>query len=94
MTNMMISSLTLSTFHSCQATYQQAHHMVFTFRSLSDMQDATYIMMTFVGIVINFQSQSKCFTAKLKIAIAFRIFIVQIPFKYAHFEHLNKLSRF
>ena len=43
---------TLSTFRSCQVTYRLALHMVFTFRSLSDMQDAAHIMMT-LDISIN-----------------------------------------
>ena len=33
-------------FHSCQVSYHLALHMVFIFRSLSDMQDAAHIMMT------------------------------------------------
>ena len=52
MTNMMPSTFTLSTFHSCQVTYHLALHMVFTFRSLSDMQDAVHVMMT-LDIAIN-----------------------------------------
>ena len=40
-TNMMIPTFTLSTFHSCQETYHHlALQMVFTFCSISDMQDA------------------------------------------------------
>ena len=44
--NVMISTFTLSTFHSCQVTYRLALHMVFTIHSLSDMQDAAHVMMT------------------------------------------------
>ena len=42
----------IATFHSCQVTYHLALHMVFTFHSLSDMQDAAHIMMT-LDIAIN-----------------------------------------
>ena len=46
MTNVMISIFTLATFHSCQMTYHLALYMLFTFCSLSDMQDAAHVMMT------------------------------------------------
>ena len=54
MTDVMISTFTLSAFHSCQVTYHLALHMVFTFHSLSDIQDATHFMMT-LDIAINSQ---------------------------------------
>ena len=45
-TNVIISTYPLSTFHSCQITYHLALYMMFTFCSLSDMQDAAHITMT------------------------------------------------
>ena len=52
MTSVMILVFTLSPFHSSQVTYHLALDMVFTFRSLSDMQDAADIIMT-LDIIIN-----------------------------------------
>ena len=43
MTNVMTSTFILSTFRSFQVTYHLAIHMVFTFHSLSDMQDISHI---------------------------------------------------
>ena len=54
MTIVMISTLTLSTVHSCQVIYELALHMVFILLNLSDIQDAAHIMMT-LDVVVNFQ---------------------------------------
>ena len=35
----MISTFTLSTFHSCRVIYHTALHMVFKFHNLSDLKD-------------------------------------------------------
>ena len=48
------SSFHIANSHSFQVMYHLAFSMVFTFHSLSDMQDATYIMRS-LDIVINFQ---------------------------------------
>ena len=42
----MISALTFSIFDSCQIANHLAFYMMFTFRSLSDMQGTARIMMT------------------------------------------------
>ena len=39
MTSVMVSTFTLSTFHSCQVMHHMTLHVVSTFHSLSDMQD-------------------------------------------------------
>ena len=52
MTNMMISTFTLSTFDPCQVIYHLALHMVFTFCRLLHMQDTAHVMMTLYIIII------------------------------------------
>ena len=51
--SVVISTLTSSTFHSCQVMHHLAIYMVFTFHSLSHLQDAAHIMIT-MDILINF----------------------------------------
>ena len=43
MTNVMISTFTLSTFHSCQVTDHLTPRIEFTLHNLLDVQDAAHI---------------------------------------------------
>ena len=60
----MISTFTLSTFHSFQVTYNLALYMVFTSRRLSDRQDAAHIIVT-LDIIMNSQ-WTDCFLKAIK----------------------------